>query len=243
MASIEQTVAAVEAAVARLPIKRLREAGALLTQATACLRDTAAGADISDVLGMLAVARQQVDDALALCGQIRSGAEQFAAGLRGDPSGGVPASARTPAPPTSASPPWVPPDRIAAAAAQLPPPVRNPPPRGEPYARTHGRLLDDEGAVESALVSGSDEDSAASRAALAALGLPPAAIQTHVEVKAVMRMRQAGRTHATLVVNNRPCPGPLGCDRLLPVLLEPGQTLTVHWPGGQSRTYSGRRTR
>jgi hypothetical protein len=90
-------------------------------------------------------------------------------------------------------------------------------------------------------VSGSDAVSAAAKQELAVLGLPPVAVATHVEVKAVSQARQAGLTHATLAVNNTPCPGPFGCDRLLPVLLRPGESLTVHWPGGHSRTYSGRR--
>jgi hypothetical protein len=38
-------------------------------------------------------------------------------------------------------------------------------------------------------------------------------------------------TEADLVINNPagPCPGRLGCDDTLPVLLRPDQTLRVHW--------------
>lgn len=34
--------------------------------------------------------------------------------------------------------------------------------------------------------------------------------------------------YAIASINNTPCPGPLGCDTLLPAVLPPGATLTVY---------------
>ncbi|MEV6714019.1 DddA-like double-stranded DNA deaminase toxin [Lentzea sp. NPDC051208] len=43
--------------------------------------------------------------------------------------------------------------------------------------------------------------------------------------------------HVTLAVDNEPCnEGRWSCDRLLSRILKPGQTVTIHWPGGE-QTY------
>ncbi|MFY1674012.1 DddA-like double-stranded DNA deaminase toxin [Plantactinospora sp. WMMB334] len=67
----------------------------------------------------------------------------------------------------------------------------------------------------------------------------------HVEGHAAAIMRRPdGPRHAVLVVSKRPCPGPLGCDRLLTGLLPAGATLTVYVTGKNSgpqlwKTYTG----
>jgi hypothetical protein len=221
-----------------LPLSPLDEAQQNLANAAETLRTVGQGSaepDLEYSLGMMEQARKLLGEVGQLVASIRERVGQIADAIGGVP----PAPAGAASPPTGALP--VPASRIAEVMAALPPPVDHPPPRGQPYVRTHGRLLDRNGKVAAALVSGSDDDSAAAKQALAELGLPPVAVATHVEMKAVLRARQAGLIHATLVVNNTPCPGPFGCDRLLPVLLRSGESLTVHWPGGHSRTYSGRR--
>lgn len=245
MASIEQLVVRLRQALASMGDSALAEAEQALGEAKLAMQKAADGSvdDAPTEFGMLIrLAEDLLVEVRRLRQSIVAGVEQVIVGLLAATTS---STLSTSAGDRSLSPPVpaVGARRIAEVTAQLPPPVDHPPPRGQPWTRTHGRLLDDTGGVSAGLVSGSDEDSLAARGAFAELGLPPVAIETHVEVKAVMRMRQAGREHATLVVNNTPCPGPLGCDRLLPVLLAPGQTLTVHWPGGQSRTYTGRRKR
>lgn len=61
-----------------------------------------------------------------------------------------------------------------------------------------------------------------------------------VELKFAMKMRIADIKVARLMINHKggPCPGPFGCDQLLPKVLPPGARLTVYWPGGQ-KTYRG----
>jgi hypothetical protein len=61
----------------------------------------------------------------------------------------------------------------------------------------------------------------------------------HAEGHAAAIMRARGITRATLYVNNTPCGGPAGCDRLLPDVLPATATLTVYGPGGFCRVYAG----
>lgn len=60
-----------------------------------------------------------------------------------------------------------------------------------------------------------------------------------VEMKMAAYMRNHGIRSATLLINNTPCRGPLGCDELVPVLLPEGSTLTVHGANGFTKTYAG----
>ncbi|MGQ0840643.1 DddA-like double-stranded DNA deaminase toxin [Actinokineospora sp.] len=60
-------------------------------------------------------------------------------------------------------------------------------------------------------------------------------------MKAVVRMIRAGTKHAEIAVNNVPCPGLLGCGKLLPVILPAGYSLTVHGPG-YKKTFTGGKT-
>jgi hypothetical protein len=79
-----------------------------------------------------------------------------------------------------------------------------------------------------------------SETALAALGFRRKLTRAFdVEMKMAAYMRNHGVRSATLLINNTPCRGPLGCDELVPVLLPEGSTLTVHGADGFTKTYTG----
>lgn len=65
------------------------------------------------------------------------------------------------------------------------------------------------------------------------------AIESHVEVKFAMMMRERGLTNETIVINNVPCDIPYGCKRYLKDILPPGARLTVVAPGFK-HTFIGR---
>ncbi|PKW13306.1 nucleic acid/nucleotide deaminase of polymorphic system toxin [Saccharopolyspora spinosa] len=65
-----------------------------------------------------------------------------------------------------------------------------------------------------------------------------ASANDHAEGHAAALLREHAFTEATLYVNNRPCPGELGCDATLPAQLPAGARLTVYWPGGY-QVYEG----
>ncbi|MCF6424955.1 DddA-like double-stranded DNA deaminase toxin [Amycolatopsis tucumanensis] len=123
-------------------------------------------------------------------------------------------------------------DAVAAARAELPPPIR----RGERGRKTHGRWWTPDGATVP-IVSGRDPDQQLVDRRLEDLGMPlrPVTRSADVEMKLAAHMAANHIRHATVVINNRPCTGPAGCDTLVPVLLPKGSTLTVHGvkPDGQ----------
>lgn len=128
--------------------------------------------------------------------------------------------------------------RAAAAVeplrAELPPTVA--PGAGQ---KTQGRWTDPDGRVH-AEVSGKDEkyyDAVELSREMKARRIPIRA--SDVEMKLAAHMRRRGIRSATLVVNNIPCEGPLGCDALVPVILPAGSVLTVYGPGGFVRVYRG----
>jgi hypothetical protein len=55
-----------------------------------------------------------------------------------------------------------------------------------------------------------------------------AARAADVEMKLAAYMAEHGVQHITVIINHSPCKGPFGCDTLVPILLPPGCTLTVH---------------
>jgi nucleic acid/nucleotide deaminase of polymorphic system toxin len=133
-------------------------------------------------------------------------------------------------------------ERIEQLRAELPPDIppmdeRRP---DEPRRRTHGRWIAPDGQARP-VVSGEDEMYAEAVKAFPALvlrrGLPRRA--SDVEMKLAAYMRNHGISSATVVINNTPCPGPYGCDELVPVLLPEGYTLTAHGPNGFVKTYRG----
>jgi hypothetical protein len=61
----------------------------------------------------------------------------------------------------------------------------------------------------------------------------------HVEGHVAALLRRPGAVkEATLYINNRPCPGRLGCDRTLEDQLPKGTKLTIYWHGGH-KVYRG----
>lgn len=121
--------------------------------------------------------------------------------------------------------------------------------RDEQYARlpvfdeegsrtTHGRAVDRRGR-EYELRSGDKRRDAAlidaAHERLRQRGLlgphTRSAATADVEQKFATRMRLEGIDEADLVINNPngPCPSRLGCQQTLPIHLDPGQRLTVHW--------------
>ena len=52
-----------------------------------------------------------------------------------------------------------------------------------------------------------------------------------------MRMRRQRLKDATIIINNKPCPGPYGCHRNLWKFLPEGARLTVYGPDNFMRTY------
>ncbi|WP_372448535.1 DddA-like double-stranded DNA deaminase toxin [Saccharothrix coeruleofusca] len=70
--------------------------------------------------------------------------------------------------------------------------------------------------------------------------MEPSPWPTTSRFKSLFRFERPPGADATLAVNNRPCDvGPLSCVRIVPRVLRPGQSLTVHWPGGV-KTYTGK---
>jgi nucleic acid/nucleotide deaminase of polymorphic system toxin len=110
--------------------------------------------------------------------------------------------------------------------------------------KTRGIWMDDDG-TEHDLISGRhDPEFEEAQRHAERLGLvdPPSILSTaaDVELKFAMRMRRDGIRSARIVLNNRPCPGDLGCNKLLPSFLPPGSQLTVYGPSGFKHTYYGK---
>ncbi|MFE0020494.1 DddA-like double-stranded DNA deaminase toxin [Amycolatopsis sp. NPDC059021] len=123
------------------------------------------------------------------------------------------------------------PERVTAARAALPPPVE----RGQ---KTHGRWFAN-GSTEPdrEIVSGKhdanpdDPDDVSyetAQAHLTRLGFNRLAIASHVETRLAVRMARTELREVTVTINHVPCPGPFGCDTVLPAVLPPGKTLTVY---------------
>ncbi len=134
----------------------------------------------------------------------------------------------------------IPPERVAELRRELPPPVVSGTGR-----KTHGRWVGPDGAVH-AIVSGGDEWTPKVNDALAAEGCPkiPVRVAVDVELKPAAWMRAEGETnpamrHVTVVINAKPCKGPFSCDRLLPVILPEGYSLTVYAPDYRKRFTGG----
>ncbi len=126
-------------------------------------------------------------------------------------------------------------EKIAALVRDLPPPVV--PHSGQ---KTHGRWFGEDGEVHSEL-SGKDEKYRQAvqvfEKDMRSRRIPSTVVD--VEIKLAAHMRANRIRSATLVINNQPCRGPMGCDALVPVVLPPGYTLTVIGPDGFRREYKG----
>jgi hypothetical protein len=139
---------------------------------------------------------------------------------------------------SSDEPPVVPAERIEELRRELPPPIRP----GERGRKTHGRWSGADGAIRS-IISGRDELADKARQYLRDMGIPRVPARTSdVELKIAAHMRDTGARHVTVVINHQPCVGLLGCDRLVPILLPAGHTLTVHGTTEQGTKYFRRFT-
>lgn len=131
-------------------------------------------------------------------------------------------------------------ERLDELRAELPPPVVR-----RSGKKTHGRWVDGTGKTH-VIVSESDEWQDKVNEYLTELGCDRVPIMraSDVELRLAAKMRQEGETkstmrHVTLAINNVPCEGPYSCDRLLPVVLPKGYTITVHGTDGFVKTYTG----
>ncbi|MCP3805111.1 hypothetical protein NLX83_38185 [Allokutzneria sp. A3M-2-11 16] len=111
--------------------------------------------------------------------------------------------------------------------------------------KTHGRWIGPDGGVRT-IVSGEDERTPQINDTLRSMGCPrvPIATAADVEMKLVALMREKGADdpewrHFTLVINNRPCRGILGCATLIGIMLPEGYSLTIHAPNYHKRIPGG----
>ncbi|WP_189222821.1 DddA-like double-stranded DNA deaminase toxin [Saccharothrix coeruleofusca] len=134
------------------------------------------------------------------------------------------------------SPTEVPPGRIEELRRQLPPPVV--PGTGQ---KTHGRWFGPDARARP-LISGEDEMYEEAIKAVSDLGLRRGTVNVAVDVetKLASYMRNHGIRSATLLINNVPCStGRFTCDKLIPIILPEGCTLTVYGANGFRKTYRG----
>jgi len=143
--------------------------------------------------------------------------------------------------PPSASPPLQSAGQGAVKAAEL---LAKMPKRTNGSGKTSGVWLDDEGREHGPLVSGREVGYKEATEVLRELRIGPARgelwVAAHVEVKLAAQLRRTNARHVTLIIDNQPCDdGRWSCDRVLPKILRPGQSVTIYWPDGV-RTYRGR---
>ncbi|MGI5504316.1 DddA-like double-stranded DNA deaminase toxin [Lentzea sp. CA-135723] len=150
---------------------------------------------------------------------------------------GPPSGSSDPLPPQGTNAPVQgSPERIRRLQEQLPVPSQR-----KTGQKTRGRWFAP-GCAESEIVSGEGPGDEAVADCLKALmmprpGLPFAA--WHVETKLAVHMRDHGIQHATVVIDNKPCPGDFGCEVLVGAILPAGSTLTIHGSDGYRRTIAG----
>lgn len=158
--------------------------------------------------------------------------------------GSSPSTPAAPTPPTSA-PPAPPPsssepepgssEHLQNLRDQLPPPVQE---RGQ---KTHGRWFAP-GSPDQKIVSGEGTDADATAEFLKSLNMPRRGVPfvaSHAETKLAVHMRNNKIQHATVLINNVPCPGMFGCEALIGMILPAGSTLTIYGPDGYEQTIAG----
>jgi hypothetical protein len=231
VASIEEMVSAVRAALARVAAARtaLIRAATPVQAAGGALVALGTGSqqpDLPNSATHMRTAYEQCRQAVALLDQATDLVNAYLAAIAGVPD----------------HEPWKPVrNEVDELRRELPPPITAAE-RGT-GRKTHGRWIGADGAVHP-IVSGHDELSRMTIKRLRALGYRRRlTVETHAEMKVAACMAQQYDTdhapqHATLVLNQTPCPGEFGCAELLPVMLPDGCSLTVHAPNYR-RTFSG----
>ncbi|WP_336160034.1 DddA-like double-stranded DNA deaminase toxin [Amycolatopsis sp. VC5-11] len=240
MAGVEEIIEGIGTVATKVTTGRswLHRAGEAVDDAGQTLERATEGANAHEVvqaLGLIAEAAAGITAADQLLGQVPARLDSYVASVRGggetDDSSGSPP--RQPTPPSN--PKTGPDDPVERARRDLPPAVK----RGR-GAKTHGRLLTDDGQSK-AVASGRDEWTDRVNQVAKEAGCPytPMTAASDVELKVAAQMRDTGLRHATVVINNQPCTGRVSCDDLIGVVLPEGSSLTVHGTGGFKKTYQG----
>jgi len=206
VASIEELVSAVRAALARVADARAALVGAAtpVEAAGRALVELGTGSqqpDLPDSAAHLRTAYEQCRQTVALLDQATDLANAFLAAIAGVPD----------------HEPWKPiHNEVDKLRRELPPTITAAE-RGT-GRKTHGRWIGADGVVRP-IVSGQDDLSHAAFEWLQARGHPPVSAAAHAEMKLAYHLRQVReRTgqpqHATIVVNNAVCGGPNSCATL-----------------------------
>ncbi|WP_156754652.1 DddA-like double-stranded DNA deaminase toxin [Actinokineospora pegani] len=131
--------------------------------------------------------------------------------------------------------------RVAHLPKYLPEPITRP----GTGRKTHGNWQRSDGQTGST-VSGRSSEAQLARDYLAHHTNDDLLITEHVEMKIAAELRHTylitGQVHhMTLALNNLPCRGLLSCEAMLPRILPPGSSITIHAPNGYYRTFCGAR--
>ncbi|WP_410625645.1 DddA-like double-stranded DNA deaminase toxin [Amycolatopsis sp. cmx-8-4] len=191
---------------------------------------------------LVSAAKTAINDLGDRLAQQQAALEKYVASLRGQPAAGL---ARSPATnPTNIGRTTDEPAQVVAARAGLPPPVQ--PNTGQ---KTHGRWFETQSSEPGNPISSGKKVSDPTdpndvtydqvQDHLTSLGFKKLAIASHVETKLAVRMAKTNLRDVTVTINSVPCPGPMGCDRVLPSVLPPGAILTVYGttPDGTTKVY------
>lgn len=241
MPGVEEIITGVRSAAAKIAasrswLQRAREKADDAGQTLARETQGSNAHEIQQAMFLFAEAAGGIDSVDQVAGRAPAHLDTYIAAIEGDADPGGSLSGSSPKQPTPPSAPRTDhEDRVQRAQQELPPPVT----RGR-GAKTHGRLLTDDGNSQ-AVTSGQDEWTEKVNQAVKDAGCPytPMTAAADVELKVAAQMRATGIRHATVVINNRPCTGRLSCDDLLGVVLPEGSSLTVHGTGGFKKTYKG----
>jgi hypothetical protein len=245
--AVDELVAQVRQALSSLPTAALQQAAELLAEGHQTLAQVAIGSsseELQSAAAGLANPLPAVTSVAELVGRAKGLLEEYVNGLgvstepvaaTGTPRPEAKSAERPAAPPPKPDGQRLTRDQAVKLQEDLPPPVVS-----MSGQKTHGRWIDEHGEAHE-IVSGQDEDAAEAARLLREKGIPQRGDVTttaDVEQKIAARMVREGRKHVDVVLNNRPCRGVYGCDALLPVILPPGYTLTVHAPNYQ-KTFTG----
>jgi hypothetical protein len=200
--------------------------------------------DLADSAACLRAAYAQCREALALLDQGVDRLNAYLTVIVGTPADHAPQLAAA-SPARSTGEPWkLTGSQVEKLRRALPPPITaNERGTGR---KTHGRWVGTDG-MERPIMSGQDELAEIANKALQRLGLRTLSVADHAEMKVAALLRQQFEAtgtpqHATIVQNNEPCYGRLGCPAVLPFMLPAGCTLTVRAPNYR-RTFTGGATR
>ncbi|MFD8493293.1 DddA-like double-stranded DNA deaminase toxin [Amycolatopsis sp. NPDC059657] len=218
-----------------LPVEQTRQqAGELTDEIVAVLQQALGGSDdrgVAHAMELLRLASAELNRAADLFIKARSHGASWISAANGQAGQRVNAPGAVTESEESKSPAWS--SRRKTALPQWQ--------RGSP---TRGVWRDVDGG-EHVVASGAEDDGLHAELAdfLVRTGLVPPhmrrpEVAKHVELKVAFGMRRSESSRVELVVNKPVDTDLFGCDRLLPFVLKPGQTLVVHDPEG-TKTYKG----